>query len=147
MEREGLRVVADVRARYDGRRRSPFDEAECGHHYARAMASWTTVLAWTGFGWSGVTGTMRFAARPGRHFWSNGSAWGTCELRRAGRGWRAALRVAEGRLALRRFELADGAARAWPRPRTLGPGAVAHFGAAPPPAGPRDAGRGRRHQA
>lgn len=40
------KVVRDVRARYDGRRRNPFDEAECGHHYVRALASWTVLKAW-----------------------------------------------------------------------------------------------------
>ena len=41
---DGLKAIAAIRARYDGRRRNPFDEAECGHHYGRAMASWTAVL-------------------------------------------------------------------------------------------------------
>ncbi len=50
---EGLRVIEAIRARYDGQRRSPFDEAECGHHYARAMASWAAMLALTGFHYSG----------------------------------------------------------------------------------------------
>lgn len=40
------RTVVDVRDRYDGRRRNPFDEVECGHHYARSMASWGLVEAW-----------------------------------------------------------------------------------------------------
>ena len=35
------KVVKDIRDRYDGLKRNPFDEAECGHHYARAMAAWT----------------------------------------------------------------------------------------------------------
>ena len=38
---------------FPGRRRNPFDEAECGHHYARAMASWGLVVALTGFGYDG----------------------------------------------------------------------------------------------
>jgi len=41
-----LRTVADVRARYDGTRRNPFDEVECGHHYVRSMASWGLIEAW-----------------------------------------------------------------------------------------------------
>ncbi|MET1005965.1 MAG: GH116 family glycosyl hydrolase, partial [Propionibacteriaceae bacterium] len=41
------RIVADVRDRYDGRRRNPFNEVECGHHYARSMASWGLVEAWS----------------------------------------------------------------------------------------------------
>ena len=39
------RVVRDIRNRYDGRKRNPFDEAECGHHYARALAAWTVLKA------------------------------------------------------------------------------------------------------
>lgn len=38
-------VVRDIRDRYDGEKRSPFDEAECGHHYARALASWSVFKA------------------------------------------------------------------------------------------------------
>ena len=41
-------VVRDVRARFDGARRNPFDEAECGHHYARALAAWTVFRAFQG---------------------------------------------------------------------------------------------------
>lgn len=44
-------TVRDIRARYDGLKRNPFDEAECGHHYARALAAWTVMKAWTG-GWT-----------------------------------------------------------------------------------------------
>ena len=50
----GLKCIAAIRDRYDGRKRNPFDEAECGHHYARAMATWAAVLALTGFRYSGV---------------------------------------------------------------------------------------------
>jgi non-lysosomal glucosylceramidase len=42
------RVVRAVRDRHDGRRRNPFDEVECGHHYVRSMASWGLVEAWRG---------------------------------------------------------------------------------------------------
>ena len=40
------RIVTDVRDRYDGRRRNPFNEVECGHHYVRSMAAWGLVEAW-----------------------------------------------------------------------------------------------------
>ena len=81
----GLQVIGAIRERYDGLKRNPFDEAECGHHYARAMAAWAGVLALTGFQYSAVTKTLSFAplktTKRARHFWSNGYAWGTCELR------------------------------------------------------------------
>ena len=37
---EGLEIVRTARDRYDGRIRNPFNEYECGHWYARAMASY-----------------------------------------------------------------------------------------------------------
>jgi beta-glucosidase 2, glycosyl-hydrolase family 116 N-term/Glycosyl-hydrolase family 116, catalytic region len=71
-------VVAAVRERFTGARRNPFDEAECGHHYARAMASWGLVVAMTGFSYDARAGVMRFAraTSPVQWFWSSGSAWG-----------------------------------------------------------------------
>lgn len=40
------KVVRDIRDRYDGVKRNPFDEAECGHHYVRALAAWSVLKAW-----------------------------------------------------------------------------------------------------
>lgn len=77
---EGLSCIESIRHRYDGRRRNPYDEAECGHHYARAMAAWSAVLALTGFHYSAVTRTMTFTASDGTYFWSTGDAWGTCTI-------------------------------------------------------------------
>jgi uncharacterized protein (DUF608 family) len=123
MEEEGLRVVRAVRGRYDGARRSPFDEAECGHHYARAMASWAAVLALTGFHWSAVTGTMQLAPRPGRHFWSNGSAWGTVVLEKDGeRALRARLSVTEGELSLAELRLGAATVHRLPARRRIAAG-------------------------
>ncbi len=123
LEREGLMCIGDVRRRYDGAKRSPFDEAECGHHYARAMASWAAVLALTGFDYSGVTKTMRLAARPGSHFWSNGYAWGTCAVE----GSRVRLTVLGGTLALERFRLGDRPEKSFPSGHVAPAGATVEF--------------------
>jgi len=120
-KKQGVECVRHIRDRYDGRKRSPFDEAECGHHYARAMASWAMVPALTGFRYSGVTQTMAFAARPGTHFWSSGGAWGTCRIRKAGKGWRAEVAVLHGSLKLRRFELTGGGVEELKRAKSLTP--------------------------
>lgn len=45
---EGLDIVRTCRSRYDGRVRNPFDEYECGHWYARAMASYALLYALSG---------------------------------------------------------------------------------------------------
>jgi len=53
MRDESTECIRNVRARYDGEKRNPWDEAECGHHYARAMASWSSVVALSGFDYDG----------------------------------------------------------------------------------------------
>ncbi len=104
-KREGLQCIENIRDRYDGRKRSPFDEAECGHHYARAMASWAAILALTGFHYSGVDRSMTLAPDQGEHFWSNGYAWGTCAAKRSGRRMKVELSVLHGALTLSKFDL------------------------------------------
>ena len=97
----GVKCIQSIRERYDGRKRSPFDEAEYGHHYGRAMASWSAILALTGFQYSGVDRSMIFTSEPGTYFWSNGYAWGSCEVKDR----KAILTVHYGRLELERFTL------------------------------------------
>lgn len=106
MEPEGLQVIKNIRARYDGAKRSPFDEAECGHHYARAMASWAAVPALTGFHYSAIEKNMTMDARQGNWFWSNGYSWGTAEIIKTGEtGYEVLLKVLSGKLELKTFEL------------------------------------------
>lgn len=102
---EGLDGIAATRRRYDGQRRNPFDEAECGHHYARAMASWGAVLALTGFQYSGVTQTMMLKAQEGRQFWSTGWAWGVAKQVRKGADMQVTLLVVHGELPLNKLVL------------------------------------------
>ncbi len=97
----GLKCIKSVRDRFDGLKRNPFDEPECGHHYARAMASWATVIALSGFQYSGVTQSMTFTPNSGTYFWSNGSAWGTCNIN----GKSAELAVLHGSVTLKNFTI------------------------------------------
>jgi len=105
MRQEGLERIVAIRERYDGRRRNPFDEAECGHHYARAMASWAAIPALTGFRYSAPQEKMRFAALPGTWFWSTGDAWGTCRIATSASGFRVRLLCLGGSIVLREMEL------------------------------------------
>ena len=80
---EGLEIVRAVRERHDGIRRSPWNEAECGNHYARSMASWGVLVALTGTHWNGSTGSLRLAphraatvAGSFRCFFSSAEGWG-----------------------------------------------------------------------
>ncbi|MBP9000358.1 MAG: hypothetical protein KBG08_08895 [Bacteroidales bacterium] len=78
---EGLKLVKAVRDRYDGYKRNPWNEVECGHHYARSMASWAVLLALSGFVCDMPAKRIYFNPRINRNkfytFWSTGTAWGT----------------------------------------------------------------------
>jgi len=116
---EGLLCISAIRARYDGQRRNPFDEAECGHHYARAMASWAAVLALTGFHYSAVEQAMKFAPAEGLHFWSNGYAWGACRIKMGKGAAKVKLDVLHGSLALKRFTLSGWGEAEFDAPRRI----------------------------
>ncbi|MDD2628545.1 MAG: GH116 family glycosyl hydrolase [Limnochordia bacterium] len=101
---EGLEVVKTVRDRYAGFNRNPWDELECGHHYVRAMASWSVLLALSGFTYSMPKGTMGFApcyqGEEFQSFWSTGIAWGRFSQVITDTGRRFCLRVAHGSIEL-----------------------------------------------
>ncbi len=90
----GLRCIRSIRERFDGARRNPFDEPECGHHYARAMAAWSAPMAISRFHYDGIERSISFTATPGTWFWSSGSAWGTCTTE----GRTATFRILHGSL-------------------------------------------------
>lgn len=84
---EALEIVRATRGRHDGIRRNPWNEAECGNHYARSMASWGVLTALTGSQWDAPSGRLVLAPadillREGRArlpFFA-GIGWGVAEL-------------------------------------------------------------------
>ena len=93
---DGLKCITNIRNRYDGQKRSPFNEAECGHHYGRAMASWSAILSETGFYYSGVNEEIKFGDKSGKFFWSNGYAYGMAEISKIGETRQLILSVLNG---------------------------------------------------
>jgi non-lysosomal glucosylceramidase len=87
---QGIEYVENLRARFDGVKRNPWDEAECGHHYARAMSSWSSVVALSGFHYEGdrahVMALPRLPHENFHCFWATGTAWGTFTLKRTQSG-------------------------------------------------------------
>lgn len=79
---EGFSLVQAVRDRYDGVKRNPWNEVECGHHYVRSMASWAVLLAASGFSYDlvGPNPTIGFDPRINTDdfssFFSTGRCWG-----------------------------------------------------------------------
>lgn len=106
MEAQGLECVRAVVDRYDGEKRNPWNEFECGSNYARSMASYALLPACSGFSYDMTRGRIGFAPRfwkggVYRCFWSLASGWG--EFRTDGQ--KAEIRVLRGELRLSGFSL------------------------------------------
>ncbi len=86
--REGLTVCRAIRDRHDGLKRNPWNEFECGSHYARSMANYAFLLALSGFRYSAVEQRLelapRIAADDFRTFFSVDSGWGSIRHQREG---------------------------------------------------------------
>jgi non-lysosomal glucosylceramidase len=117
---EAVAVVRDIRTRYDGRRRNPFDEAECGHHYARALASWGLVTAYPGINYCARSETLFLPAAPptGCWPWVLGGRWGVLGVRRRGKRVRLRWQIHGGSLSARAVQLGP-VSHTLPRPRVL----------------------------
>ena len=98
MTAQGVECVRNARARHDGEKRNPWNEPECGHHYARAMSAWSALLAISGFRYQGGDRRITIQAPAGhRCFWSTATAWGTFHVTASG----ATLHVDHGTLECR----------------------------------------------
>jgi uncharacterized protein (DUF608 family) len=121
MIEEAYCIVKGARDRYDGLPRapiprSPWNEIECGGHYARAMSSWSLLLALSGWDYDGVSRTLRLTPRPQgkrfRSFFSGPEGWGTLEQDHPnGALQRLTLRPVEGRFDIAALHLATGSYR------------------------------------
>jgi hypothetical protein len=78
---EGTKIVEAVRSRYDGHVRNPFNEYECGNYYARAMASYSLLQAYTGFHYSAVDKTLSIKKGDKTTFFSTATAFGTVTVK------------------------------------------------------------------
>lgn len=114
---DALTIERTLRARYDGEFRSPWNEIECGNHYARSLASWGLLLAFSGAQWDAPSRTLSFdpaGDAPFRGLFTTGEAWGRVEVE----GDDLALHVDGGRLQVDRL-LLRGREVALPTPDTF----------------------------
>jgi len=109
MLEEALVMVRAIHDRYDGARRNPWNEIECGDHYARAMASWGCWIALCGCRFDGPAGVLAFAPRLNREdfraFFTAAEGWGSLWQKGEGSRWHHGIDLASGRLRLARLGL------------------------------------------
>lgn len=120
MVSQGLEIVERIRSRFDGEKRNPWNEFECGNNYARSMASYALLNALSGFSFDMAARRIGFrppieacalAGKEFRCFWSLDGGWGTYAqgLEEASVQLQAGqLPLQELRLDKRIFELAAG---------------------------------------
>jgi hypothetical protein len=108
---EGLAIVKAVSDRYDGGRRNPWNQIEWGNHYSRAMASYSVVLALSGFCYSAVEHSVTFQPRLSSDdfqcFFAAGSGWGLYRQNRKGGLLTSKLECRHGKLVLRQLILGN----------------------------------------
>ncbi|MGO4109112.1 GH116 family glycosyl-hydrolase [Paenibacillus sp. YAF4_2] len=104
---EGLSIVSAIRDRYDGEKRNPWNEIECGSNYARSMASYSLLHAFSGFEFDMVQGMIGFQPvqmmeGEYRTFWSLDQGWGIFEMSADS----LSVKVLAGKLNLKALKLA-----------------------------------------
>ncbi|MBR5506620.1 MAG: hypothetical protein IKV88_01065 [Clostridia bacterium] len=80
---DGIKVVKAIRDRFDGKKRNPWNEFECGSNYARSMASYALVPILSGFEYDMPQGHIGFNPYKKGDFnciWSVGESWGNFEI-------------------------------------------------------------------
>ena len=79
---DGLKVARAIRNRFDGEKRNPWNEFECGNNYARSMASYALIPLLSGFEFDMPNKHIGFNPYITNNFkciWSLSDAWGNIE--------------------------------------------------------------------
>ncbi len=83
---KGEQIVKGVRDRYDGEKRNPWNEIECGNNYARSMASYALIPIYSGFKFDMTEKYIGFDPKTekGRYLFSVGDSWGAVDFDNSG---------------------------------------------------------------
>lgn len=104
---EGLSVIRAVHMRYDGAKHNPWNEVECGDHYARSMSAWGCVLALQGYLYDGPQELIGFAPnyKPDNFesFFTAAEGWGNLTQKRSGNTQQSKIEVRWGHVPVKTF--------------------------------------------
>jgi hypothetical protein len=113
------KAMAHTRAmneRFDGSKRNPWNECECGSHYSRSMASYGVFTAVSGFECDGPRGYLAFAPRLTpenfKSAFTSAEGWGSFTQKIENNATTATLDLKYGRLRLKTLGLAPKGATA-----------------------------------
>ncbi len=106
---EGLAIVKGIHSRYDGKKHNPWNEIECGDHYARAMASYGVLQAIQGYWYDGPKGIIGFDPKIEKNnitgFFNAAEGWGNIsQIRKNGKQTNS-IEVKYGRLYLDKLQV------------------------------------------
>ena len=109
MVMHGLAIARAIHDRYAPEKRNPYNEIECGDHYARAMAAYGVYLAVCGFEYHGPKGIIGFNPKISPEDFKSSfiaaEGWGTFSQKRVSGKQENTLMLAYGRLNLNQFEI------------------------------------------
>ena len=109
MIEEGLSVVKAIHERYSPEKHNPWNEIECGDHYARAMASWGVMLALEDYYYNGPEQIVSFSPRIQKDnfegFFTSANAWGNIIQKQTATEQVNIVKVAYGSLHLKQLQL------------------------------------------
>jgi non-lysosomal glucosylceramidase len=110
---DAIAICYGIQKRYDPAKHNPYNEVECGDHYARAMASWGVYTALSGYEYHGPKGHLGFAPKitPEKFTaaFTAAEGWGTLTQKRDDKVQRERIAVNWGRLRVETlaFEIPD----------------------------------------
>lgn len=100
---EGMTVIKAQRDKYDGYKRNPWNEIECGSNYARSMATYSLLQTYSGFKYDMTKQFIGFypllEQENQQYLWSLEGSWGQVKMTASG----MTILVVGGQLTLSKF--------------------------------------------
>ena len=99
-------IINAIRDRYDGKKRNPWNEIECGSNYARSMAAYAMLQSYSGFSCDMTEKRIGFAPKISGDFscfWSIGKVWGSYSRTADGQQ----ITIGGGEVELEKFDLSS----------------------------------------
>ena len=108
---EALKIIEGGRKRHNGKNRNPWNEVECGNHYARSLASYSLVPVLSGILYFAPEKKLRFAPRldvdHSRFFFCINRGWGVISRRTENQKNVLSIEMISGSLEIAVIELSE----------------------------------------